>query len=233
MAPPSAEELLQKGKQRGLDPKSGAESFRPPPEVEAYFAELDRVGRAAAVTTDWWQRLLREDCRQGGGWVRDWPVHAKHPEVTEGYVHRDIAPLHYVMGRLSPMYIERAFSKDFKRATWAVYFGPYCSNGDQQIGVGNGGAISAVLDLVTANLATLHVRGKTPTASLAVKMLRPALPMPGLFRVDAWVEKVEGNKIYLGGSFGDGAGKVFDTCEAVLGIPTPQGKEGGQNRSKL
>mmetsp|Transcript_40933 Transcript_40933/g.131640 ORF Transcript_40933/g.131640 Transcript_40933/m.131640 type:complete len:225 (+) Transcript_40933:95-769(+) len=160
MAPPSAEELLQKGKERGLDPKSGAESFRPPPEVEAYFAELDRIGRAAAVTTDWWQRLLREDCRQGGGWVRDWPVHAKHPEVTEGYVHRDIAPLHYVMGRLSPMYIERAFSKDFKRATWAVYFGPYCSNGDQQIGVGNGGAISAVLDLVTANLATLHVRGR-------------------------------------------------------------------------
>mmetsp|Transcript_64460 Transcript_64460/g.135244 ORF Transcript_64460/g.135244 Transcript_64460/m.135244 type:complete len:231 (+) Transcript_64460:145-837(+) len=215
---PTAAELLQKNAERGRDPKKGAEVFRPPPEVEAYFKAIDEDGKKLAESSDWWQSFLKENCGEAGEWVRGWPVHAKYPEVTEGYCHREIAPMHFVMGRLSPLYIERSFSKDRKRAAWGVYFGPFCSNGDMQMGVGMGGAISAVLDLMTANLAILFTGGMTPTASISVKMLKPVLPMPGFFRADAWVEKVEGNKIFLNGSFSDGKGKIFDTCEAVLGI---------------
>lgn len=96
------------------------------------------------------------------------PLHAKHPEAL-GYVHREVAPLHFVMGRLSPFYIERAFRRDGARAVWAVYFGRYTSTGDVQMGMGSGGAIASVLDLLTANLAALYVRGMAPTASLSVR----------------------------------------------------------------
>ena len=37
------------------------------------------------------------------------------------------------------------------------------------IGVGNGGAIAAVLDLLTASLATIYAQAATPTASLQVR----------------------------------------------------------------
>ena len=137
------------------------------------------------------------------------------------YVHRHSAPMHFVIGRQSPFYIERCFRNDRKRAVWAVYFGPFCSNGDYQVGVGNGGAIAALLDLMTATLGNIYLQGRCPTLSLSVKMLKPVVPMPGLFKAEAWIEKEEAGRLYTKAEFSDGQGVIFDVCEAVLKAKRP------------
>lgn len=67
-----------------------------------------------------WKRTLRDKpdmlhcyCRQG---------------QDEEFVHRESLPLHYVVGRMSPFFIERLLKNDNSRAIWAIYFGPYTSN---------------------------------------------------------------------------------------------------------
>lgn len=110
----------------------------------------------------------------------------------------------------------------------AVFFGPYTSNGANTMGVGQGGAISAIFDSITAQLAFLHARGRLATASLSVRMLRPVTPVPGVFRVTTWVTRDEGDRVYLHAELSRGAdgngGKPMATCEAVLARPRRKAK---------
>lgn len=67
-----SEEFRRRAAARSADPLRGADAFRPPAAVEAYFREVDREGRAAAAASPWWQRLLAERLAEGD-WVHDWP----------------------------------------------------------------------------------------------------------------------------------------------------------------
>lgn len=210
------ESLEARARQRAADPVKGADAFQLPQEMVDWYRTLDLAGAQAASEAQWWQDFLRDHCDGTRAWTRNWPLHGKYPELHQLYVHRDSAPMHFVIGRQSPFYIERCFRNDRTRAVWAVYFGPYCSNGDHQLGVGNGGAIAALLDLMTATLANIYMQGNCPTLSLQVRMLKPVMPVPGLFKAEAWIEKLEGGKLYTKAEFGNGQGVVFDVCEAVL-----------------
>ena len=88
------------------------------------------------------------------------------------------------------------------------------------MGVGQGGAISAIFDSATAQLAFLHARGRLATAELFVKMQRPVLPVPGVFRVVVWVTRDEGDRVYLRAELSSGAGsKLMASCEATMVRP--------------
>lgn len=198
-----SESLEARNRKRAADPVNGADAFQLPEEMMEWYRSLDSAGAHAASEAKWWQDFLKDQCDGAGGWTRNWPIHAKHPELNHLYVHRHSAPMHFVIGRQSPFYIERCFRNDRKRAVWAVYFGPFCSNGDYQVGVGNGGAIAALLDLMTATLGNIYLQGRCPTLSLSVKMLKPVVPMPGLFKAEAWIEKEEAGRLYTKAEFSD------------------------------
>jgi hypothetical protein len=83
---------------------------------------------------------------------------------------------------------------DASRGVWAVYFGPYCSNGSDKMGVGQGGAIASVFDLITAQLASMHAQARTPTVRMVVDLKKPTSPIPGVYKVEAWIDKDEGNR---------------------------------------
>lgn len=190
--------------------KSGGEAdYRPPAAVAEYFAELDAEGKQAIEKAAWWRELLAQE-----DLVHNWPSHAKRLEQND-HQHRESAPLHFVMGRLAPYYIERCYKRDCSRAVWAVYLGPYCSNGDTTMGVGQGGAISSLFDLITAQLGSMFAQARTPTVRIAVDLKKPAVPIPGVFKCEAFVEKEENNRIYLRGEFGNGK-DVFATCQVTL-----------------
>ena len=120
--------------------KKTADDFPLPPAMAQWFADLDADGKKALDACQWWQEQKAEP-----GWVKNWPSNARNLEKNDS-IHRETAPLHFVMGRMSPFYIERVYQPDCTRAIWAVYFGPYCSNGGDTMGVGQGGAISSVFD---------------------------------------------------------------------------------------
>eukprot|EP00927_Polykrikos_kofoidii_P005066 TRINITY_DN1201_c0_g1_i2.p1 TRINITY_DN1201_c0_g1~~TRINITY_DN1201_c0_g1_i2.p1 ORF type:complete len:224 (+),score=31.84 TRINITY_DN1201_c0_g1_i2:144-815(+) len=201
---------------RSAETSRGADAFVLPAAVTEYFASLDAEGRAIAARARWWQDFLREYCSDGCDWVRNWPSHSRHLE-TNDHIHRITEPMNYVSGRASPMYIERAYRKDRKRAVWAVYFGPYSCFTGNQAGGAHGGAVSAVLDTITANVATLFLQGRCMTASLSVRFRKMA-PAPALLKAEAWVdgEVDEAGRILVNAELGDGDGGIFDTCEAVL-----------------
>ena len=207
--------LEAQDRKRAADPVKGADAFQLPKDMVEWYQELDSAGAKAAGEAKWWQDFLKDHC-DTGAWTRNWPIHAKHPELTQLFVHRHSAPMHFVIGRQSPFYIERCFQNDRKRAVWAVYFGAYCTNGDHSLGVGNGGAIAALLDLMTATLGNIYLQGRCPTLSLQVKMMKPVLPVPGLFKAEAWIEKEEAGRLYTKAEFSNGEGVIFDVCEAVL-----------------
>ena len=171
--------------------------------------------------------------------------------------HRESDPLHFVMGRTSMFYIERAFKSDASRGVWAVYFGPYCSNGSDKMGVGQGGAIASVFDLITAQLGSMHAQARTPvcpctsipminyasptltglygvqTVRMVVDLKKPTTPIPGVFKVEAWIEREEGNRIVLKGELSDGAGRVSCECEATLARVKRKSKKTAVTAAKL
>ena len=93
------------------------------PEIRAWFAAIDRVGSEACAGENWWQQ-----CKQEPGWV-----------VAETAAWREEMPVHFVTGRMAPWYMEGpAQSPDRKRAVWAIYVGPFTSNGGRHVGTGQG-----------------------------------------------------------------------------------------------
>ena len=150
--------------------------------------------------------------------------------------HRVAAPLHYVIGRMSPFYIERFISRDRQRMLFAVYYGAYTTNGAHELGVGQGGAQAALFDCLCATCAVVaqeEPRRRVATADLAVQMRRPVGPIPGVFRMEAWLHSREGRKhtvratITLGGP----EDPVLASAEAMhlelRGPPSPSTAGGG------
>ncbi len=201
---------------RSTELKGSIQQYLPPKEVRKYFHEIDTEGKEILANTDWWQDLRMKAETGAGGWVWNWPSHAKKLDAND-HVHRESSPLHYVMGELAPFYIERMWNNDRTRGIWAVWLGPFCSNGSTTMGVGQGGAISAIFDLFTAQLGSIFAQARAPTTQINVSLKRPTTPIPGAFKVECWVEKEENNRIYLKGELTDGkGGKPTATCEVTL-----------------
>jgi hypothetical protein len=104
--------------------------FDVPAAVSEYLAlRVDDAGRRAMAEAGWWQRL-----RADAGWCVDERLDP----------HRGSWPFHFILGRMSPWYIEalqpaarekgsraeaKAEDRGHVRQCWAVFFGPYTSNG--------------------------------------------------------------------------------------------------------
>merc|ERR1712100_975482 len=93
---------------------------------------------------------------------------------------------------------------DNRRCIWAIWLSPFASNGSTRIGTGQGGALAALFDLVTANLVGRFKGRPGLTAYVHVDMKRPVRPVPGVFRLDAWVEREEGRKVFVKACLTDG-----------------------------
>jgi len=181
-----------------------------PEEVAAHYARLDADGKAALAKADWWKELQNDP---------DW-------EPDPNYDHRKVNPMHYVQGCMSPFYIEAMQEvvpdgdkegKAANRKVWAVWFGPYNSNGGFKVGVAQGGAQSSVFDNMAATVANQPASAKVggPTASLSVKMLKPGKEIPGLFRADAWVDNIDGRKLTIKMTLTAEDGTVCSEAEAL------------------
>ena len=106
-----------------------AQDWELPPEVTHHFARLDTDGKAALAACDWWQQLKNDPS--------NW-------EPDPDYDHRQANKMHFVQGLMSPYYIEamqevvpegEKKTRAASRKVWAVWFGPYTSNGGQKVGV--------------------------------------------------------------------------------------------------
>lgn len=90
-----------------------------------------------------------------------------------------------------------------------------------------------IFDVATAQLASLHARGRVATAWLDVRMRRPVAPVPGVYRVEAWIvernesfkeksgkngkkQLARGRRIVVEASLTNAKGAVCDTCVAEL-----------------
>lgn len=96
-------------------------------------ADADAAAARAATHTfhlflfnsrSWWQDEKRI-ASESGEWEAGWPSRAAlaftaRADDTALNLHRHTAPLHYVVGRLSPFYIDRMWRRDGKMAVWCV-----------------------------------------------------------------------------------------------------------------
>ena len=207
-----------------------------------YVAAMDDSHRAAIAASGWWTELKRSRTASSGTPGDEWVtsgIWGADDNLSSGQLagSRVRFPTHYVMGLLSPFYMEGMVSGDGQRCTWAVSFSPFAENA---VGHGQGGAIAAIFDLATASLGAQSRGGNTPTASLAVRYRRPLTPIPGVFRLDAELlaeEEVlraggtasarQGSdtagrqqptrRVYVRAKLTDGSGElVYDTADAVL-----------------
>eukprot|EP00931_Biecheleriopsis_adriatica_P043694 TRINITY_DN24969_c0_g1_i1.p1 TRINITY_DN24969_c0_g1~~TRINITY_DN24969_c0_g1_i1.p1 ORF type:complete len:207 (+),score=32.43 TRINITY_DN24969_c0_g1_i1:33-653(+) len=195
-----------------LDP---AAQGRVPPELPAavteWFKRLDADGAAAMEDATWWQTMRKdtdswtssENCTVSG-------------IIGMGGPHRSASPAHFVGGSMSPFYIQSLLSteKETTRVVWAVYFGPYTSNGSVEIGTGQGGAQSSIFDLLCATVASIGQQA-------------PVTPIPGLFRAEAWIDRIEDRKIIIKAKLtpGDDPSRVLSSAEAVhIKLPRLQGR---------
>ena len=166
-----------------------------PDGVVEYFQRLDEEGKRALGKESFWVD------RAKGGWV------------DSKLLHRYTTPVHYVVGRLSPFYTGICRSKDRQRAMMGVWFGPYTSNGG---GTGQGGAQGAIFDFLCAFCVANAQPYTAPTGTLTTRMTAPLLPIPGVIRAEAWIERTEGRKIFVKGEITDPQGKtVFATAHAI------------------
>jgi hypothetical protein len=190
-------------------PDKSAKANELPPAVAAWFERLDADGRAALAREAWWRNLRDEPA----GWE---PL---------GKPHRQHAPMHYVLGRSSHFYIERYVSRDRQRVCYAVYFGPYTSNGYDAITTGQGGAQATIFDQMCAICAGVATNKRAPTGTLTVRMAAPVSPVPGAFRAEAWLHEVSGRKIIVRAHLKRGdSDTVLASAEAVHVAPRPSGK---------
>lgn len=151
------------------------------------------------ATQTWWK-----ECRSQQGW-------------RLGAPHREAAPLHFVVGAHAPWYLESCFNADSSRGIWAVYLSPLCGNGAHSVGTGQGGAVSSLFDLATGHVASSYLGNPSPTANLHVDMLKPARSIPGCFKLEAWVESLDGKKCLMKATLSNGeTGVVYDTAESLI-----------------
>lgn len=112
-----SESVLTVYSQRGT---MGTVADYPVPEaVRQYYADLDAAGAAAVQATPWW-KSVRDQNELIVGWPSLTRPRAPATGIEGGalQLHRESAPLHFVMGRLSPFYIERAWKQDRSHTVW-------------------------------------------------------------------------------------------------------------------
>merc|ERR1719232_943395 len=98
------------------------------------------------------------------------------------------------------------------------------------MGVGQGGAISSVFDMVTLEAAGRYLQARQikvtiVTASITVNFRKPVTPIPGVFKFESWVDRVEGSQIFVKAELSNGGGLVFDTCEVVAAMLEPVNRD--------
>lgn len=99
--------------------------------------------------------------------------------------------------------------EDDKRVISKIWWGP---DAEGPPGHAHGGSMAAVLDH-TMGVACWVAEYPVVAASITVDFLR-GLPLKGLYSVEAWVERVEGKKVYA-------AGRIFlDDFEAPYATGT-------------
>jgi hypothetical protein len=159
-------------------------------------AKEDCEARAALEGSSWLSTLVKSsDYEQ---YETSW---SQSPDRWEGY------KSHYVIGQLSPFrfHMAKTGKDEATSLVWAVYFGAYSTNGG---GVIQGGAISSVFDVGTAQLGTQMFSGELggsfgTTKSITVKFKRPG-PLKKVLRLD--VKATDTSKVDIG----------LMTVEAVL-----------------
>jgi len=177
-----------------------SDEFPEDPVVKAWYDAIDEVGIDRLSREEWWYKVINDP--------QNLPVMKTH---------RKRFPVHYVVGRHSPWYHEKVISKDKRRSTYAIYVGPFTSNGANKIGTMQGGAQSSLFDFATGELASAYAAHPSPTAYLNVQMKKPAHPIPGVFRLDCWIDRIEGKKIYVHGKLSNGTnGKVYAEAESLI-----------------
>ena len=119
--------------------RSAAQEYELPAALTAWFARLDDDGRAALSRLAWYQHVVDE--------LHEWQ---RRPTIEDDpSAQRNEKPMHFVVGRMSPFYIERFITPDQQRSMFAVYYGPYTTNGSVELGPGQGGAQAALVMLTT------------------------------------------------------------------------------------
>ena len=129
---------------------------------------------------------------------------------------------HFVLGDASPFVFELGHFSDWSRLVWACYMGPATAN---FTGVGQGGAIASIFDIALTMATTdfaVHTGGTEGaycvTASLQAAYKAPVTPLPGVFRLDITLVKIDGRRVTAAGELragGDGSGPPMATGEAV------------------
>eukprot|EP00747_Dinoflagellata_sp_TGD_P172098 gnl/TRDRNA2_/TRDRNA2_207764_c0_seq1.p1 gnl/TRDRNA2_/TRDRNA2_207764_c0~~gnl/TRDRNA2_/TRDRNA2_207764_c0_seq1.p1 ORF type:complete len:241 (+),score=40.41 gnl/TRDRNA2_/TRDRNA2_207764_c0_seq1:66-788(+) len=189
-----------------------ASDLRLPPGVAAWFSAIDKVGAEAIASQDWWKEV-----RAKQGWTV--PAWMSHKDRSP----REVMPMHFASGRMSPWYMEQVMSEDRTQAIWAVWMAPYSGNGGKRIGTGQGGAVAALFDMATGSLASAYVGRPSPTANLHVDMRKPARPVPGVWRMDVWIERTEGKKILVKATICRGGSNtiMMEASSLIVDIGSP------------
>eukprot|EP00658_Telonema_sp_P-2_P000290 TRINITY_DN10104_c0_g1_i1.p2 TRINITY_DN10104_c0_g1~~TRINITY_DN10104_c0_g1_i1.p2 ORF type:complete len:200 (+),score=52.65 TRINITY_DN10104_c0_g1_i1:183-782(+) len=130
---------------------------------------------------------------------------------------------HFVGGLRSPFSFRVGVDPEagrHPRVIWAVYVGEYGTNAQ---GMVQGGAMAAMFDFAMACYGTMVFREEggafSLTKSLAVRYRRPAVPVPGVYRVVVECEDLDEQKglIKLRATCGSGEGdETFATAECEL-----------------
>ena len=68
---------------RSTELKGSIQQYLPPKEVRNYFHEIDTEGKEILANTDWWQDLRMKAETGAGGWVWNWPSHAKKLDAND------------------------------------------------------------------------------------------------------------------------------------------------------
>ena len=184
------------------DDISDLEKYAIPDAVKQYYEEFDKHAKKQFEQCKRYQNVKHEP----EGWTK---VPMKQRESSGGQ-------MHYLMGRTSPFHCELMISKDRQRILMAVYFGPYTSNGRNSLGTGQGGAQASVFDFLCAMTCASAQPKPAPTGTLTTRMKAPARPEPGVFRAEAWLEKIVGRKITIKATLSNGdTGQIFSEAEAT------------------
>ena len=86
-------------------------------DARAWYDAIDHVGSNLINNCKWWKEAKAQD-----GWS------------YTGNTMRTQMPIHYVTGKRAPWYMEYVSSPDQKESIWAIYMGPFTSNGARRIG---------------------------------------------------------------------------------------------------
>ena len=206
-----------------------------PEEVQLFVEQEDEKAINALASTDWWQEFKEsEEWESSTDALPDLPIHKIPMEQIYFNTHltRPLFPESFVLGYLSPFYVERVRNVNCTSMVWAVYLHFWAQNTGQ---VANGGALSALLDNGVSGCAFFHRKAYCVTKSLYIDYLRPVQPVPGVIRMEVDIIDENDKEMYIVATIFDEKERECVTAEAVL-VEASTGKglsKRNQERSKL